>query len=311
MAGILNRCDPRVRFRKAVGNLERVPSPPVPQKEQCGSTPVKPEQIRIAPDAAIAELANHQHGVASRRQLEARGLTRSMLEVRLARGSLVKLHRGVYAVGHRRLTDDGFWVAAVLAGGPGAVLSHRDAAALHGLRPSNRPRIEISTPAERSCTPKLDVYARRRLDPSETTTIAAIPVTTVARTLVDLADVVPAAQMRKAINEAERRRVLDVRAIGRCLERTRGRSGAGPAAVRAALAEHARRGAELTRSDLEDLLSAIVDDHRLQRPQLNAIVEDEEVDAFWRALRLVVEGTGGSRTARARRSSAIARRTRS
>jgi very-short-patch-repair endonuclease/predicted transcriptional regulator of viral defense system len=268
-----------------------MPIRPLPSPEQCRSTPVKPEQIDNAPDAVVAELANSQFGVVSRRQLAVHGLTPSMLEVRLARGLLVRLHRGVYGVGHRRLTDDGFWLAAVLAGGEGAALSHRDAAGLHGLRPSNRPRIEISTPAAMTSTPRLDVYGRRRLDPSEITAIAGIPVTTVARTLVDLADVVPGRQLLKVVNEAERRQVLDVRAVERCLERTRGRRGAGPAALRAVLVEHARRGTEIFRSDLEMLLDALVDRRRLARPRFNAIVEGDEVDAFWPP-RLIVEADG-------------------
>lgn len=87
-----------------------------------------------------------------------------MVDKRVARGRLVLLHRGVYAVGHAHLRREGHWLAAVLASGAQAALSHRDAAALHELRGSNRPRVEVSTTAERKSTGKVDVYARRLLD---------------------------------------------------------------------------------------------------------------------------------------------------
>ena len=85
----------------------------------------------------IRALAARQHGVVARRQLAAAGLTPSMLNERIVRGRLIAIHRGVYAVGHASLRREGFWMAAVLAAGPGAALSHRDAATLHGILNGN------------------------------------------------------------------------------------------------------------------------------------------------------------------------------
>src|SRR4051794_5025834 len=83
-------------------------------------------------DRAIAVLAASQHGVVARAQLIAIGMRRGAIQLRLDAGRLHHVHRGVYAVGHRRLTLQGRWMAAVLAAGPGAVLSHRSAAMLWG-----------------------------------------------------------------------------------------------------------------------------------------------------------------------------------
>jgi len=202
------------------------------------------------------------------------------------------LHRGVYAVGHAHLRTEGHWLAAVLAVGPQAALSHRDAAALHELRPSNRPRIEVSTTHERNSTAKLDVYRRRCLDVRDVTTVERIPVTTVDRTLIDLAEVLVQRALTKVCGEAERQRTLDVKAIEEAIGRVRGRRGASVSKVRAALAELAAHGAQFTRSPLEDRFLSLLAAHDLPRPATNAYVEGYEGDAVWAAERLVVELDG-------------------
>lgn len=135
----------------------------------------------------IGALADCQYGVVGRTQLLTLGLSSSAIDRRIRAGLLVTLHRGVYAVGHRRLTQDGFWLAAVLATGPGAALSHRDAAALHGLGRWTTGPVEVTTPGHAIGEPGVRAYERRRLETADVTVVAAIPVTTVARTLVDLA----------------------------------------------------------------------------------------------------------------------------
>ncbi len=244
----------------------------------------------------IGALAEGQHGVVSRRQLLAIGVTPSMLNRALQAGRLVPLHRGVYAVGHRRLRTEGHWLAAVLAVGPGAALSHRDAAALHGLRPSNRPRIDVTTTRRgRTRLPGVEVHHTTVLAPRDVTTIDAIPVTTVARTLVDLAQTVPRHHLAKALREAEHLRTADSREIEDVMHRTRTRKGPGHAALRAVLAEHRHRGTQLTRSLLEDRFLALVDAHDLPRPRANFHVAGREVDAVWPAARLAVELDGWER----------------
>jgi hypothetical protein len=246
-------------------------------------------------------LAAGQHGVVSRGQLLDAGITRTMIEQRLASGQLVRLHRGVYAVGHAHLRIEGFWLAAVLAAGPRAALSHRDAAALHGLRPSSRPRIEVSTPLERKRTAKLDVYGRRLLDAEHITTVAGIRVTTVSRTLVDLGEVLAHQALVKVLGEAERQLELDVTGIDECLHRLRGRRGPATAKLRRALAELDAHGATLTRSPLEDRFLPLLDAHDIPRPATNAYVAGYECDAVWHAARVAVEldGWDGHKTRRA------------
>ena len=243
-------------------------------------------------DERIAALAAGQHGVVSRGQLLDAGITETMVKQRIARGQLVPLHRGVYAVGNAHLRPNGYRLAAVLAVGPGAVLSHRDAAALHGLRNGGGTRIDVSTPAERRSTERIRVHGRRRLDGADTTVVEGVPVTTVARTLVDLAEVVAADGLRKALSEAERQRTLDVTGIEEALGRLRGRRGRSVAKVRAALADLEQHGATLTRSPLEDRLLPLLDAHDLPRPATNGYAEGYECDAVWRAQRLVVELDG-------------------
>jgi hypothetical protein len=243
-------------------------------------------------DRVVERLAAQQHGVVARRQLLAAGLASSTVDDRIASGHLVPLHRGVYAVGHRSLCADGWWMAAVLAVGPGAVLSHRDAAQLHGLGSFGGSRIDVSTAAERRGTSKIRVHGRRRLDARDVTTVEGIEVTAVARTLVDLAEVVTRDRLLKACSEAERQRTLDVEDVEEALGRRRGRRGPATSKLRAALAELESHGATLTRSPLEDRFLSLLDAHDLPRPATNAYVEGFEGDAVWRKQRLVVELDG-------------------
>ncbi len=242
-------------------------------------------------DHVVAAVAADQHGVVARRQLLDAGLSTSMVDRWLAARRLIPLHRGVYAVGHRGLRREGHWLAAVLAAGPGAVLSHREAAALHGLRPADRAAIDVTVAGQRRM-PGVQVHRVRRLDAADATAVDGIPVTTITRTLVDLAAVVSPQALRKALEEAERSNRLDARAIEAVLARTKGRNGRGHAAVRDALAELAKTGTTVTRSPLEDRFLPLLDAHGLPRPLTNQWTEAMEVDACWPQARLVVELDG-------------------
>ncbi len=159
-------------------------------------------------DRVIAELADRQHGVVARAQLLEMGLGRRVIDHRLKRGALHPVHRGVYAVGHRVLSMEARWMAAVLVGGEGAVLSHRSAAELWGMRTSTRSRIEATVP--RRCHPRPGVQLHFVLVPfDEVTTVRGIPVTTVPRTVLDLAAVVGRRHVERALHEAEVRRLGD------------------------------------------------------------------------------------------------------
>jgi very-short-patch-repair endonuclease len=248
----------------------------------------------------IAALAAGQLGVVARRQLIAAGLTESMILRRTRSGRLVQLHRGVYAVGHRHLRREAWWLAAVLAV-PGSVLSHRDAAGLHGIRSANHTMTDVTTTSRATDHRGIRVHRTRVLDAADVTKLDGIPTTTLARTLVDLAGIVPRDHLFKALREAESRRTLDVRAIEDALHRTRSRRGKGHQALREALAEYRQLGATTTRSTLEDAFLSLLRRHGLPTPQTNIVIEGMEVDAAWRERRLVVEldgwGSHGTRHA--------------
>lgn len=239
----------------------------------------------------IGRLAAGQHGVVSRGQLLAAGLTPTIVRDRVRSGHLLRLHRGVYAVGHARLRREGHWLAAVLAV-PGSVLSHRDAAGLHDLRPANHRETDVTGPHARTGRPGIRFHRTTVLKPEDTTTINGIPVTTVTRTLVDLADVVPRDHLAKAVKEAEHRRVFDLRAVEATLERTRGRPGPGHRALKEAIEEHAALGLSATLSYLEDAFLRLLKHANLPRPHKNALVEGLKVDAHWPQHHLVVELDG-------------------
>jgi very-short-patch-repair endonuclease len=249
----------------------------------------------------LARLAERQHNVVSLIQLGALGLSASAVRNRVAGGRLHRIHRGVYAVGHGRLTREGHWMAAVLAHGRSAVLSHRSAAALWGLRPDNRPTTDVSVSGRAARSrPGIDAHASTTLSPADRTTVDGIPCTTLARTLLDLGEVVDRRGLERAIEQAEVLRLFDLRAVHEVLDRANGRRGA--AMLRAVLADLAEPA--LTKSDLEEEFLALCRAARLPRPQVNSqlVVDDGppiEVDFLWRAERLAIEtdafGTHGTR----------------
>ena len=236
-------------------------------------------------------MADAQWGVVARRQLVMAGVSERVIHGELANGRLVPLHRGVYAVGHRRLRREGRWLAAVLAV-RGSVLSHRDAAGLHGIRPANHAKIDVTVGRRARDHEGIRVHHARSLDARDTTTVEGIPTTTVARTLVDLAAVVPADHLVKALRRAEELRALDVAGLRDAMGRTRGRRGSGHRALNDALAEFEALATTVTRSSLEDAFLRLVDRAGLARPRTNALIEGNEVDAVWREQRLAVELDG-------------------
>jgi putative AbiEi antitoxin of type IV toxin-antitoxin system/uncharacterized protein DUF559 len=234
---------------------------------------------------AVAELAEREQGVVAHSELAGLGLSASGIKRWVAAGRLHPLHRGVYAVGHAAVTGHGRWMAAVKACGPNAVLSHQSAAALWGLRPSSSPVIHVTTP--RRASPRgIRVHRVRRLYAEDRAVVERIPVTSVARTLLDLAGVVPPGQLIRAIEQAERLHLFDLRAIQRLLDRNHGRRGTKP--LKRALAATGGDPPHVN-SDWERDFLDFCADHGLPRPELNAIVEGYQVDALWRERKLIVE----------------------
>jgi hypothetical protein len=236
----------------------------------------------------MAHLAARQHGVVSATQLRRIGFTARAIEIRLASGRLHRIHRRVYAVGHRTLTVSGARLAAVLRGGTGTVLSHRPAGDEWGLRRwSGRPA--ITTPTSRHPIPGIELH-HSSLPADERTVLDGIPITTWSRTLLDLATVLDHDPLVRALNEADARRLADHLSLPALLERHRGERGAG--ALRRALADVAF-GRGITREDLEERFAAFVRRHRLPPPLLNAPITADGcnfvADALWPGARLIVE----------------------
>jgi len=253
-------------------------------------------------DRSVAALAGGQHGVVGRRQLLALGLSRWQVDRRVYRGALIPLHRGVYAVGHRALSRNAHRMAAVMACGEGAVLSHRDAASLWGIRDCRRAVIEVVCAGRTRPVGGIQIHYGR-LQSDEVTSRDGIPVTTPSRTLFDLAAVLDRHRLERAFHEAEVLRLLSPLSLPALLARHPGRRGA--QALRAILDDLADRGVEVTRSEFEDRFLEVLDDAGLPRPDVNAEIPTAlrayEVDATWTARRLAVEldGSAAHRTRRA------------
>jgi REase_MTES_1575 len=241
-------------------------------------------------DHVIAALAGRQWGVVKRGQLLVIGLSAKEIDYRVAIGRLRVLYPGVYAVGHERLAAEGRWIAAVFSGGGEAVLSHRSAARLWDLLPYEG-RIEITTPKTRRERAGIR-YIRASVESFDRTEHRGIPVTTVARTLLDLG-AIDARRVPKAFEQADVLGLLDVSELQRLVDGHQRRPGT--SAIRAVLASAIRwRG--ITRSELEMRFRALVEDAGLPAPATNCTVElhplTVEADAVWQQARLIVELDG-------------------
>lgn len=241
-------------------------------------------------DAAIVALAGRQHSVVGHGQLAAIGIGDGAIEHRLACGRLYAVHRGVYAVGGRRLTREGRWTAALLALGPAAVLSHRAAAALWGLRPSEL--VEVTVPRDRR-PPRGATIHRTRLAVDEIEERAGFAVTSLPRTLLDLAAVAPRHELAKAVHEAEYLRLGGTESLAEIVARHPGRRGI--RSLRAILAEGVI-GTDVTRSELEARFLRFVRRAKLPLPRTNQLVDAGgrtfECDCVWPRQRLIAELDG-------------------
>jgi very-short-patch-repair endonuclease len=241
-------------------------------------------------DRAIAWLAARQHGVVALFQLAGLGLTRQAVSKRAAAGRLHRIHSGVYAVGHVRLTRAGRYMAAVLACGLGALLSHRSAADLRGLRPGSRSVVDVTAPwrAGRS-RPGIAAHSSRILTPADVTAVDGIPCTSVPRTLLDLAAVVDDAGVRRAIERAERQRLFN----GREVEALLSRAGGHPGMPRLERVLASPINADET--ELERIAAALLaSDPSIPAPERHQNIEGHECDFIWRDQRLNVEVDGGA-----------------
>ncbi|MGH2799823.1 MAG: type IV toxin-antitoxin system AbiEi family antitoxin domain-containing protein [Solirubrobacterales bacterium] len=233
-------------------------------------------------------LAGRQHGVVGRDQLVGLGLSAKAIRHRLAKGRLHPVYRGVYAVGRPQLTRHGRWMAAVLRCGPEAVLSHESAAALWRIRDRGEDRIEISVPADLAPRPRgVRVHRRANLGPADVDICDQIPVTSVVRTMLDLACCLDPAELEAAINAADKHELIDPESLRVALDPLAGQ--AGVARLRTLLD---RRTFVLTDSELERMLLPIADRAGLTPPRTRQWLNGFRVDFYWPELGLVVETDG-------------------
>jgi hypothetical protein len=242
------------------------------------------------PTGTISSSPPSEFGLTTRAELLASGLSRSAVSRRVARGTLVRRYPGVYSFGPGKLSPAAQAMAAVLAAD--GVLSHRPAGTLLRVSRFHSPLPHVLVPRRHHPIEGIVMHECRSLDPRDVTARRGIPVTTVPRLLLDLADDHTVWQVTNVMHEAAFRKLLDIGAIRGMLGRSNGRRGV--AVVARALELHVA-GSAGTRSTLEDTFLALVAD--LPEPLVNMDCEGEEVDCRWGRLVIEVDGPGHLRPA--------------
>lgn len=240
-------------------------------------------------ERTILALAERQHGVISAAQLSRNGLSGRSAQKRVTSGRLRRIYRGVYAVSGAPLSRDGSRMAAVLAGGEGALLARENGGALWGFTRADPFPMHILLPGSgRKGPPGVRIHRTRQLDPRDRTTLRGIPVTSVALTLVDLAETLPAQALARAVHEAEVLRLFN----GRELDRFNGRRGA--ARLHALLQDPNLAG--VTQEEFDDRFLHLCITHHLPPPRMHVHLAAGtrllEVDALWADQRVCVELDG-------------------
>lgn len=235
----------------------------------------------------IAALALAQHAF-SRSNLLGLGLSSEGIARRLASGRLVALHRGVYSIGGTPATPERRWAAAVLACGPGAVLSHTSAAALWRIYDTDPVVLDVSRPGRGIRTRDgVRVHRPRHLGPLDCTVTRAVPATTVARTLIDCATVLGDRSVERMTDEAEYLGLLDLSQVSEAVARNRTRA----ARLRRVLDRH-RPGSTRTRTPLEEAFFTLVRRAGLPQPLVNQPLGPYTIDFLWPEQRIAVETDG-------------------
>jgi very-short-patch-repair endonuclease len=235
--------------------------------------------------SSVWALARRQHGVVTRVQLLELGYGPHAIQHRVEKGRLHPIHRGVYAVAWPELTPKGRWMAAVLACGPGAALSHDDAAALFAIRAERNGEIHVSiTAAAFRRRPGIQIHRRTQF---EATRHDGIPVTTPTCTLIDLAARLTRDQLEAAVNQADKQNLTTPHALRKAIEELQRRPGA--QALKEALD---RRTFTLTDSALERRFLRIAREAGLAKPKTQQRLNGFVVDFYWPDLNLVVETDG-------------------
>jgi very-short-patch-repair endonuclease len=240
-------------------------------------------------DRVVGALADRQHGVVARHQLLAAGQTPRVIRRAVEAGRLRPVFRSVYAVGHVALRREGWWMAALLACGPDAALSHRTAATLWGLRTDAPLPVDVTTSTAHGRKHARITTHRTRLHPLDALVIDDLRVTTASRAIVDLAATLTGRPLRELVERAQDQRRFDPRDI----EATIARAGRPPGTRRIEdLIALMSPDKDNARSHLERLCLRLVRAARLPRPMANREVAGRARDFVWPAERLVVETDG-------------------
>jgi Transcriptional regulator, AbiEi antitoxin/REase_MTES_1575 len=246
------------------------------------------EQTDTPLDLSVALIAADQHGQITRRQLRACGLDDKAIARRVSSGRLHRVYRGVYAVGHAGVTIEGRFMAAVLACGATACLSHLSAAAHLEFMPweERLPEVTILGTSRRRVDGLL-VHNARSLHWRDTMLHKGVRVTSPARTLLDVAMVLPPKALQRAARRAQASHRVSVRQLLECIERSNGHPGT--SWLKAVIAD----GPAPTRSELEDLLLDLLDAAAIERPEINAPLRFDAAtivpDFLWRTKRVAIE----------------------
>jgi very-short-patch-repair endonuclease len=248
------------------------------------------QRERKTDDHAIAQLARKQYGVVAGWQLEELGLGEQVARKRKGVGRFYRIHQGVYAFGYPVLGRNGRMMAAVLACGRGAVLSHRSAAFLHEILDDGRNRVDVIAPNRRGRAPKgIAAHRDGTLTLADRVVIDGIPCTSLARTLLDLAATQSPSTLAFAVNQAEVEEIFDLNEVTELLKRSRGRRGV--ARLRLAIELHDPDEQE-ARRELEKKLLRLFKRGGFQ-PEVNAHLVVDGIsmmpDFLWRDARLIVE----------------------
>ncbi len=241
----------------------------------------------------VAELAAGEWGVLSVEELAAVGLSRQAILVRVRNGRLHRVHRGVYAVGHATLAREARWLAAVKACGTHAVLSHRSAAELWGLleRTDRLPAVTVPE-RERREHAGIEVHQSARLERRDLTRRAQIPVTTPARTVLDLAAICGRRELRAAVRRGQASHLISLRRLVEVIDRLAPCRGVRK--LRALLAD----GHVPTASELENIVFDLIADGGLVAPDVNKPIRVAgrwiKPDFRWPHERLIIEADGAA-----------------
>lgn len=257
----------------------------------------QPRQRGKGRHGPLAVLADRQHGVVSVGQLKGLGYSRDQIRWAMRTGWLHSIDRSVYAVGHTNLSRHGQCMAAVLACGPGAVLSHYSACWLLGLARWEPEPFHVTGPVARRPRLPVRIHRARRLEDEDRKVVEGIPVTAVPRTLLDMAAMVKPESLDRLVERAEELEVFDLGPVESLLDRTWGHHGWGR--LRRAIALY--QPVPFTRSELERLFYEVVLDAGLPRPATDYAEAGFELDVYWPEQRFAVEldtyGTHGTHAA--------------